>query len=221
MKMTEQEISRAINRQGSNMESAIRRYQQDKAELYRSDGNPKYADDIMREREAALLAQLDEAKAEALAGINEAVAGVDDLIAQVAYPDITDGLSLIEIDKLNAKRPFIKENVEELPYAQLAMAIRAALARGEETEIKLYQRYAGRKLELDRHNEMAVQMDGFFDFLKAAESLPSNTVDTSTLEELRKTAQKTDMEIRKMHSDATGATERAREAQAEFTKSIF
>lgn len=221
MKTSASEIELTIKAQRRRMELAISEYETEKSKLYYKGGQPYYADDLMKEKKAELLAQLEETKAEAIGRINEALQGVDGIIAQAAYPDITEGLSLVDMEKLSARAQFVKEDVEELPYAELATAIKAAVARGDDVELRLYQRYALRKLERERRDEIATSDPDFFMFLHAAKSLPSNKVDTSEFDDLRKTARDIEMQVRRMFDEATGGVERAQEAAAEFTRLSF
>jgi hypothetical protein len=161
------------------LDRAVSAFTQGKATLYRPDGQPKYIPDEMREREAALLAALDEVIGRVGERAEEAIAAARQELEVLTGADPWDRLTESERTAATARQPFVKEDVEQLPYARLAELARAAIVANDRAAMYLWWRYGSRRLA------PPAARTGGFDSVPSVRSEPASPARRAFVEALR------------------------------------
>jgi hypothetical protein len=134
-------------------------FEREKAKLYRSDGQPKYTDH--EQRLAALQSGVDQAVGAAQQTAEGIIAEQRTLLQVQQEGDPLDHLTTTEQTAAAARKPFVQEDAETLPPAELLARCKTALATTDKATQYLLARYVGRrvraadKLAADGHPERA------------------------------------------------------------------
>jgi len=131
------------------LDRAVATFQQGKAALLRSDGEPRYAAAETAERQAALLADFDREGAWVKAQTDAAIPAAEAELAKLAGADPFDSLKTAEQERASLRREFVKEDAELLRPDQLVTQARAALAGNDCGQLYLLDRYVGMRLDRD------------------------------------------------------------------------
>lgn len=111
-------------------------------------GRPIYTDHA--EREAALLAELDQAVAAAEARGAALAREAEATLDREENLDPADRLTPGELDQVNARRALVKEDCEDRPVPEIGARLRLALAGDDRAALYLLSRYGGRRLEREQ-----------------------------------------------------------------------
>jgi len=143
------ELEEFFGTESRSLERAEATFTQAKAALLRPDGQAKYVEAEMREREAALLAAFDQSAAWVKAQAEEAIPAAQAELAKLAGADPFDSLKPEDQARAAARREFVKEDAALLPVVQLATQARAALAANDRGLLFLLDRYVGQRIDRD------------------------------------------------------------------------
>jgi hypothetical protein len=127
-------------------EAALQRHEQAEAQLYCSDGTPKYSEDEMldRQREEASRYQ---GEVDAIAGaLERQIGAAQDEIMRLGHADPSDALTTTELERANAKRAFVADDTQALPLDKLAERCRAALTGDDRVSMFLLSHFAGQRV---------------------------------------------------------------------------
>jgi hypothetical protein len=204
-----------------DMRAAAAAYERERAKLHTSDGEPLFAPDVMRERLQELRAPLDNAHEQARSEVEAVRDKLGDVMALAQHPDPLADVSSVYYDEVRVRQALISEDAQALPLDELAGAVVAAVLRGNDIEVKLWQRYAERRY---RDVMAAVRAgqdapDGLPQLRRALDRLPQT--DTTAADELRTRTTEATIEVSRLYSEATGEGEDARQRQAAQTVGQF
>ena len=143
------EMAEHFGTESRSLDRAVATFQQGKAALLRPDGQPKYVESEMAERQAALLAAFDQEAAWVRAQAEAAVPVAETELAKLAGADVYDSLKSEEQARAAARREFVREDAELLRPDQLVTQARAALAANDRALLYLLSRYVGQRIDRD------------------------------------------------------------------------
>ena len=143
------EMAEHFGTESRALERAVATFQTGKQALLRPDGQPRYAEAEMKERESALLAGFDREAAWVTAQADEAIPAAQAELAKLAGADPFDSLKPAEQERAATRREFIREDCEQLRPDQLVTQARAALAGNDRAALYLLDRYLGQRLDRD------------------------------------------------------------------------
>jgi hypothetical protein len=143
------EMEQFFGTESRALERAVATFQTGKQALLRPDGQPRYAEAEMREREAALLAAFDQEAGWVRAQADEAIPAAQAELAKLAGADPFDSLKPAEQERASLRREFIREDAELLRPDQLVTQARGALAANDRPLLYLMDRYVGMRIDRD------------------------------------------------------------------------
>jgi hypothetical protein len=208
-----------------------------RTELFDGAGKGIYSDVEHKKRLAAFLAPVEQAAEEARELAQNAIAEASSM-ATAAHRNLLTAMSTEELQRAQALREFVKEDAETMPFAELAMALQAALVYADAPTKELYRRYGQKRLDAtnkamheNRLRLLPAETQALADVRLAVQALGAALNDSPAgkeraakvrqAEELRDKA----VELLKTSSDllfkAQGGPDRAREAAAQFTRQNF
>jgi hypothetical protein len=129
------------------VDTAIATYQRERARLFRTDGQPKYAPAELAEREQELLQPVLRAAETFQHDVDILVKGAEEALTLAEGGDPLDQLSGDDLQRANALAGFIREDAAELPVVDLVKRVRAAMVKGDRATLCLWYRYAGRRFD--------------------------------------------------------------------------
>jgi hypothetical protein len=126
---------------------AVAAYERGTAALYRKDGTPLYSETEHAARLEALQGALDQT----IEGAQESLYGVtvtlETTLRHLEHGDPFDSLSLAEKAAATTAQPFIKEDAQGLPAAELEQRCMVALDSGDKAICYLLARYVAQRVE--------------------------------------------------------------------------
>ena len=131
---------------GVEVDRAVEQLERDRAGLFRPDGQPKYGQAEMAERESAIAEGVRRAIAAADQAVVVAVAQADLAGAAAASPDPVAWLTAAELEDAGLRRAFVAEDMDRLALPELERRLSAVVASGDRVGAFLHARYAGAKL---------------------------------------------------------------------------
>lgn len=141
----------------TQVDTAIETYQQQRARLFRADGQPKYVPDEMAEREHALLQPVLKAAETFQSEVDILVKHAEEALTLVEGGDPLDELSTNDLQKAHALALFVREDAAELPLAELVKRVRAAMVKEDRATRFLWYRYAGKRFDTLPDNARATE----------------------------------------------------------------
>src|SRR4051812_2356925 len=151
--MTETPMERINRELGENFPSEVARldraaeaFADGAAALLRPDGSRRYSDAEHLERTSALLGKLDTTLATITEAANTAIEKSKTALAKLEGADPFDTLTADQKQAAATRQPFVREDCETLPAAELVKLARAALATNDRVRIYLYGRYLSRRI---------------------------------------------------------------------------
>ena len=121
------------------IDRAVEKVRTGKQNLYTEEGQMLYSNEEHARREEALLEEFDRE-------VNSVVSGVDRTIEQadrtltLEHRDLSDSLTVSELERANAKKPYVEEDVRDLPLDDLVRRVEAARTAGDKPTMFLYAR---------------------------------------------------------------------------------
>lgn len=130
-------------------DTAVKRFEAEKAALYRPDGEPKFGPKEHAEKMAALLEPVtrwhNHVKEKCAAAEAEAR-----MAASLEHSDPITTLSDNELQRAYFLRPFVQDAVNSLPLSDLAKRLGAVVATGDKATIACYQQAAAQRTAAQR-----------------------------------------------------------------------
>jgi hypothetical protein len=118
------------------------RFDGEKSKLYREDGRQRYVGAEHAERLGKIREQFSSSMDEIESEVAEEITRNEIALTAVEFSDPVDSLSVEELERANARRALVSEDVEKLPLEELAGRMKAALASGDRAGMYLLARAA-------------------------------------------------------------------------------
>ena len=138
--MTSQRIGRALEW-----------FRAGKQDLYTDDGQKLYSDEEHERRLEALLAEFDHEKDSVVSEADRTIANAERNLA-LEHRDLSDSLTTTELERANAKRSYVEDDVWSLSSVTLLKRARAAQAAGDQPTIFLYARSLEKRAGVEYEN---------------------------------------------------------------------
>jgi hypothetical protein len=126
--------------------NAIRRFEQQKKGLYRSDGEKLFSDVEHEEMMGRFLGELRSAIERQIERAEEDYQAYTEEECSYSYQDPTATLSADERSRLTSSAVFVREDVDEMSLDQLENRLRALVVGDQKVAKVLHARYAARRL---------------------------------------------------------------------------
>ncbi len=134
----------------AEIDTALEKFAAAKAKLFRDDGSAVYADQVYREKLAALTEEL-HATAERVVGLAEQQIATVNRLQEVEHTDPIGNLSLAEQQQASARAGFVKEDAVLLTLPDLTRRLVGVGAAGsEKVDAYLWSRYARQRIEKEQ-----------------------------------------------------------------------
>ena len=134
----------------ADIDRAIERFATGKAKLFRDDGAAIYADQVYREKLAALTAELHAVAGRVVAGAEAQIAIVNRL-QEAEHSDPIGNLTLDQQQQASARAVFVKEDAALLTLPDLTRRLVGVSAAGsEKVDAYLWGRYARQRIEAEQ-----------------------------------------------------------------------
>jgi len=130
------------------MDRALERFRAGERDLYTEEGHKVYSDEEHERRHDALLAEFDREKDSAVAEADRAIERAERTLA-LEHHDLSDSLTTTELERANAKKSYVEDDVWNLPPEALAKRVRAAQTAGDKPTMFLYARTLQRRAETE------------------------------------------------------------------------
>ncbi len=114
--------------------------------LYTDAGQKIYADEEHERRYDALLERFDREKDIAVGEADRAIERAERTLA-LEHRDLSDSLTTTELERANAKKPYVEDDVRNLPLDDLERRVEAARASGDKPTLFLYARALPRRAQ--------------------------------------------------------------------------
>jgi hypothetical protein len=130
------------------IDRAVEKFRAGKRNLYTDDGQMLYSDEEHVRREEALLEEFDRE-------VNSVVSGADRTIEQsdrtlaLEHRDLSDSLTTDELERANAKKAYVEDDVRDLPLEDLVRRVEAARSAGDKPTMFLYARTLPKRAEAE------------------------------------------------------------------------
>jgi len=153
-------------------EAARRRFEEGHARLYREDGSRYYSEEEHAERVSALRTERNRELREIEEEADRVIAEAEADLRALEGGDPTSLLSDSELDRANAKRAFVAEDVEAMGHESLSRRIEAVMGGGDRASMFAYLAAARRRASSARpasedERDRLVALGGMIDQLEA------------------------------------------------------
>jgi hypothetical protein len=135
--MTKQRIDRALER-----------FRAGEKDLYTEEGQKLYSEEEHERRYDALLAEFDREKDSVVSEADRAIEKAEHTLT-LEHRDLSDSLSTEELERANAKRSYIEDDVWSLPLEALLKRVKAAQTAGDKPTMFLYARTLERRVSME------------------------------------------------------------------------
>jgi hypothetical protein len=134
----------------AEIDTALERFAAAKAKLFREDGSAVYADQVYREKLAALTAELHAVAGRVVGGAEAQIATVNRL-QEIEHADPIGSLTLDQQQQASARATFVREDAMLLTLDDLTRRLVGVGAAGKEkVDCYLWSRYARQRIEAER-----------------------------------------------------------------------
>lgn len=121
------------------IDRALEEFRAGKRDLYTKDGQKLYSDEEHERRHEALLEEFDREKDSAVAEADRTIEKAERTLA-LEHRDLSDSLTNTELERANAKRIYVEDDVRNLPLETLLKRVEAAQTAGDKPTMFLYAR---------------------------------------------------------------------------------
>ena len=220
----------------ARIERAVEHAETQKEALFRSDGSRFYSDEEHQRRLEAIVEEIGRVAGEVDEEAARLIEDREHQLDRYLHNDPTDALLSDQLASANLRRPFVKEDCEEMPLAELVNRCRGVLVDDTKEKVWLYARYARRRAnqtleKLNTGNASSETQRTTAASLRELEEVVVRLENKSKPTLNKREAEKTTQEIeaarglrtyvRQRRSDADGTTERARRESAERMRAAF
>lgn len=226
-----------IKSQRRDVERIVADFEGAEKKLYRADGSKVYGDEEHAERLAKLREEFSEKLGKVVSEVEQDAQEYDKEALVFSYTDLASQVPASERGRLEASRPFVKEDCEDMAVPELTERISAVSAGTDRVAKVLHARYARRRLEALNAESNRLAREGrqarpgaaqeARSLAEAVASLEEQLKDPK-VEERRQAAQEAAKasrqlvrEARKRQGKLDGTAEIAREMQAQATHAAF
>ncbi len=134
----------------AEIDRALEKFAPEKAKLFRDDGSAVYADQVYREKLAALVGDLHAVAGRVVAGAEAQIVAVNRL-QEAEHADPIGNLTLAEQQHAAARAGFVKEDAALLTLPDLTRRLVGVSAAGKDrVDCYLWSRYARQRIESER-----------------------------------------------------------------------
>lgn len=133
------------------IDNALQKFRRGSQGLYTDEGQKLYSDEEHERRHEALLAEFDREKDSVVSEADRAIEKAERDLA-LEHRDLSDSLTTAELERANAKRSYVEDDVWNLDPETLVRRARAAQAAGDRPTMFLYARALQRRSEVEHEN---------------------------------------------------------------------
>jgi hypothetical protein len=130
------------------IDRALEQFRAGERDLYTEDGQKLYSDEEHERRHDALLAEFDREKDSAVAEADRTIERAERTLA-LEHRDLSDSLTTTELERANAKKSYVEDDVRDLPLENLECRAEAARAAGDKPTLFLYARTLPKRAEAE------------------------------------------------------------------------
>jgi hypothetical protein len=120
----------------SRIDRATQRFRAGERDFYTEDGQMLYSDEEHERREDALLEEFDRELESVIAGADRAIERAARTLT-LEHCDLSDSLTTTEIERANAKKAYVEDDVKYLPLEDLVRRAEAARTAGDKPTMYL------------------------------------------------------------------------------------
>lgn len=170
------------------VDTAYKALNEGRAALLRPDGSRRYSDAEHSERDNALRGQFQRTIKDAKDKARARVVETEQRLARMDRLDPSSLLSADELATANARREFVKEDVEAAPWETVTQRLNDAMEDGDRVTVWLYRRYGARRAAKAAPGEAVVVNEALTkaaDWLEPARGKLAQRLDDLQTQELR------------------------------------
>lgn len=130
------------------IDQATKRYRAGERYLRTVDGQRLYSDEEHERRTEALLEEFDREVERAVAEDDRTIERAERTLA-LEHRDLSDSLTTAELERANAKKPYVEDDVRDLPLDDLVRRVEAAQAATDKPTLFLYARALPKRAEAE------------------------------------------------------------------------
>jgi hypothetical protein len=130
------------------IDNALEKVRRGNQNLYTEEGQRLYSDEEHERRYEALLAEFDREKDSVVAEADRTIEQAERTLA-LEHRDLADSLTTEELERANAKRVYVDDDVWNLPLEALVKRVEAAQAVGDKPTMFLYARTLGSRASME------------------------------------------------------------------------
>jgi hypothetical protein len=147
----------------SRIDRATAAFRAGERDLHTVDGQKLYSDEEHERRVESLLETFNREADAAIAEADRIVERAEHTLA-LEHRDLSDSLTTAELERANAKKSYVEDDVRDLPLDKLVQRVKAAKVAGDKPTMFLYARTLERRVEteyedgnVDERNAKAVR----------------------------------------------------------------
>lgn len=131
----------------AKIDQAAEHFEEKRASLFRPDGSKVYTDEEHTERESVLRRELNATFDHIAPDIEKRITAHEQEVLKLEHADPSGSLSSEELERANARRAFVADEVFGLGVDALAERMRAVAASGDRPAMFLYAHHARAKMK--------------------------------------------------------------------------
>jgi hypothetical protein len=130
------------------IDRALEHFRAGERDLYTEGGQRLYSDEEHERRYDALLAEFDREKDSVVAEADRAIEKAERTLA-LEHRDLSDSLTTAELERANAKKSYVEDDVRTLPLETLLKRVKAAQTADDKPTMFLYARTLPKRAEAE------------------------------------------------------------------------
>jgi hypothetical protein len=131
-----------------SIDRALERFRAGERNLYTAEGHKLYSDEEHERRYDALLDDFDREKDSVIAEADRTIEKAERTLA-LEHRDLSDSLTITELERANAKRSYVEDDVWSLSPDKLIKRAEAARVAGDRPTMFLYARSLQKRVEME------------------------------------------------------------------------
>ena len=128
------------------IDRAVEKFRAGRQNLYNEDGQKIYAEEEHERREEALLEEFGREVDSVTADAEQTIEKSERTLA-LEHRDLSDSLTTAELERANAKKAYVEDNVRDLPLDDLEKRVEAARTAGDKPTMFLYAKTLPRRAQ--------------------------------------------------------------------------
>jgi hypothetical protein len=131
-----------------SIDRALERFRAGERDLYTQEGQKLYSEEEYERRQEALLEEFDREAESVITEADRTIEKAERTLA-LEHRDLSDSLTTTELERANAKRSYVEDDVWSLSPDVLVKRAEAARAAGDRPGMFLYARTLGKRAEIE------------------------------------------------------------------------